>query len=368
MIAMRKHHPSNERVKRDYFTYLREARGRCEQTIDAVAAALVRFEAHTRYRDFKRFHIETALSFKRALSDEVNGRTGKPLSESTVLKTLSALRQFFQWLSREPGYRSSFSYADADYFSLSKKEKRIAKACPDKRVPTIEQVVHVLNCMPTKTEIDCRNRALIAFCLLTGARDGAIASFKLKHFDVVEDKVVQDAREVRTKFSKTFTTWFLPIPDEVRQIVLTWVEFLKREKLFGPDDPLFPSTKVGHRNGSFASVGLSRVHWRSAAPIREVFKAAFAQASLPYCTPHSFRSTLVQLGERICKSPEEFKAYSQNLGHDSVLTTFSSYGRVSHARQSELIKKLGQKVEVRREDPVFQQLVERVIAELSPAR
>jgi len=361
---MRKHHPANERVKHDYFIYLREARGRCEQTIDATAAALLRFEAHTRYRDFKRFHVETALSFKRSLSEALNERTGKPLSESTILKTLNALRQFFQWLSREPSYRSCLSHTDADYFSLSTKDKRIAKACPDKRVPTIEQIIHVLNCMPTKTEIDCRNRALIAFCLLTGARDGAIASFKLKHFNHTEDKVVQDAREVQTKFAKTFTTWFLPVPDEVRQIVVTWVEFLKREKLFGPEDPLFPSTKVGQRNGAFAPTGLSRVHWRSAAPIRAIFKTAFAQAGLPYCTPHSFRSTLVQLGERICKSPEEFKAYSQNLGHDSVLTTFASYGRVSHTRQAELIKKLGHKARVPRNDHV-QELLERLLTELS---
>jgi len=32
--------------------------------------------------------------------------------------------------------------------------------------------------------IECRNRALIAFTLLTGARDSAIASMKLKHVDL----------------------------------------------------------------------------------------------------------------------------------------------------------------------------------------
>lgn len=361
---MRKHNPANERVKHDYFTYLREAKGRCEQTIDTVAAALAGYEVHTRYRDFKGFHIEAAMSFKRNLSDARNKRTGERLSESTVLKTLNALRQFFQWLAREPGYRSRLSYGDADYFSLSKKDKRIARASADKRVPTVGQIVHVLNCMPTKTEIDCRNQAVIAFCLLTGARDGAIASFKLKHFDLVEGKVVQDAREVKTKFAKTFTTWFLPVPDQVRQIVVAWVEFLKREKLFGPDDPLFPSTKVGHRNGAFAPIGLSRAHWASTAPIRKIFKAAFAQAGLPYCNPHSLRSTLVQLGERSCETPEEFKAYSQNLGHDSVLTTFSSYGRVPHARQGELIRKLSEKARAPRDDAMLRQLVEKVIAKL----
>jgi integrase/recombinase XerD len=34
------------------------------------------------------------------------------------------------------------------------------------------------------------------------------------------------------------------------------------------------------------------------------------------------------------------KAWSQNLGHEGVLTTFSSYGPVSEKRQAELIKDL----------------------------
>jgi hypothetical protein len=42
---------------------------------------------------------------------------------------------------------------------------------------------------------------------------------------------------------------------------------------------------------------------------------------------------LSQLGERLCRTPEEFKAWSQNLGHEQVLTTFSSYGQVAAERQ-----------------------------------
>jgi hypothetical protein len=55
--------------------------------------------------------------------------------------------------------------------------------------------------------------------LLTGARDGAVSSLKIKHIDVVAGKIVQDAREVRTKFSKTFATWFFPVDQEARDIV-----------------------------------------------------------------------------------------------------------------------------------------------------
>jgi integrase/recombinase XerD len=73
-------------------------------------------------------------------------------------------------------------------------------------------------------------------------------------------------------------------------------------------------------------------------PIRTIFKAAFASAGLPYFNPHSFRKTLALLGGQLCQSPEEYKAWSQNLGHDHVLTTFSSYGDVSSHRQAEIIR------------------------------
>jgi integrase len=52
--------------------------------------------------------------------------------------------------------------------------------------------------MSSASDIEMRNRALIAFTFLTGVRDGALASLKLKHVRLTEREVVQDAREVKT--------------------------------------------------------------------------------------------------------------------------------------------------------------------------
>ena len=62
---------------------------------------------------------------------------------------------------------------------------------------------------------------------------------------------------------------------------------------------------------------------------------------MPYAKPHSFRDTLARLGERLCRTPEEWKAWSQNLGHESEATTFVGYGHVPQHRQSEIIRALG---------------------------
>ena len=336
---MTSYNAANERMKRRYIAYLEDAQGYSEQTIDAVAKAVARFEAYIRYKDFKTFHIEQAKAFKRDLADQRSHRSGEPLSKATLYATLTALKRFFVWLAGQPGYKSRIAYADAEYFNLSAKDTRIAKATRPARVPTLEQIRHVIHNMPATTEVERRNRALIAFTILTGARDGAVASFKLRHIDTAEGKIDQDAREVRTKFSKSFITTFFPVGDDMRAIVADWVGYLRQEKLWGLDDPLFPATKLAVGESlRFEAAGLDRKHWSSAGPIRTVFKEAFASVGLPYFNPHSFRKTLTLLGGQRCKTPEEYKAWSQNLGHEHVLTTFCSYGDVSSYRQTEIMR------------------------------
>ena len=339
---MNKHNTNNERIKRKYLIFLKQAKGQNEASIDAVAKAIVRFESYNKYKDFKAFHFEQAIGFKKHLATQKHHKTGHPLSLATMNGAVRHLKAFIEWLSQETGYKSRIKYSDAEYFNLSDKEVRTAKATRQKPVASIEQITHVLAMMPNGTAVEKRNRALIAFTLLTGARDSAIASLKLKHIDLNAGTVYQDAREVDTKFSKSFTTCFFPVGDEVRDIVVDWVDYLRGDQLMSGDSPLFPKTKMGHGNdNNFQAVGLSGEHWSSAAAIRQIFKDAFLFAELPNYNPHSFRNTLAALGERLCHTAEEFKAWSQNLGHEGVLTTLYSYGEVQSVRQVEIIQKLG---------------------------
>ena len=125
----------------------------------------------------------------------------------------------------------------------------------------------------------------------------------------------------------------------------------------GNDDPVFPRTKVvQNENFCFAVDGLEPDFWANAEPIRKIFKQAFVGAGLPYFNPHSFRDTLVQLGKKLCRTPEEFEAWSKN-GHEQMLTTFRSYGSIDPHRQGELIKSLGSE---RTEENKLDQLMELV--------
>jgi integrase len=338
---MTKHNEDNERIKRKYFIFLKDAKRLSEQSVDGVASAINRFETYTKHRDFKAFHFEQSVAFKKHLAAQKAQRTGKNLSKATLHATLTQLKQFFQWLSREPGYKTRIQYSDAEYFNLSLNDTHIATAKREQKWPSLEQIKRALDAMPANTDIERRNRALFAFTILTGIRDQAIASLKLKHIDIEQGCVDQDAREVNTKFRKTIHTTFFPVGDENRQIVIDWVIYLRKEKLWGNDDPLFPKTQIAVGSSQqFEVIGLKCEHWSTAAPICTIFREAFERVGLPYFNPHSFRNTLAQLGQKICITPEQLKAWSQNLGHENVLTTFTSYGEVGRQRQTEIIRGL----------------------------
>lgn len=282
------------------------------------------------------------MAFKKRLAEHDSRTTGGKLSKATLYATLAHLKRFFEWLAGQPGYKSRLQYSDAEYFGLSLKDARVASSRREKPVPTLEHIRHAISMMPGQTEIERRNRALMSFALLTGARDSALASMKLKQVDLAAGSVFQDAREVDTKFSKCFTAYFFAVGAEVRQIFDDWVNYLRQEKLWGNDDPLFPATLVElGESRQFEAVGLARRHWSTALPIRAIFRGAFLAAGLPYFNPQSFRNTLVQLGQTLCRDAEQFKAWSQNMGHDGVLTTFLSYGAVAPRRQGQIIQALG---------------------------
>lgn len=336
--------PSNERLKRDYIRFLKEAKGKSEATLDGVRKALARFEDYTGAKDFKTFRREQAIGFKDRLADTGAVRTAETLSASTQTATLTALREFFTWLAWQPGFKSKIHLPDIEYLSPSRKDAARAKAPKLRDFPSIEQIRAMIGQMPHATVIERRDRALVAFTILTGIRDRAMVSLALGHVDISRAPPVvrQDPNSVETKFAKAITTYFFPVGDDLAAIVTGWIEELRKDHLFGPVDPLFPRTRIGlGENGSFETQGIEREFWSDASPVRAVFRKGFARAGLPYYPPHSFRHTLGHLAQTMCRTPEHLKAWSQNLGHENIATTLTSYGRIDPHRQGEVIGRMG---------------------------
>ena len=340
----RKYCEENERMKRKYLTYLRQAKGQDQKSLDKVAAALVKFEQSTNFKPFNKFHIEQAGKFKTYLERQRHPKTGKELSHATTDAKLRVVKGFFHWLAGQSGYKSRISYSDVDYFNNNRKKARIAHTQRDVAFPSMEQASHAFQAMPDRTDFEKRDKALFAFFMLTGARDGAVASLKLKHINLFDGCVFQDARDVNTKNSKTFQTYFFPVDRVYLECFTAWVDYLRKDKLFSDGDALFPKAERRLVDGCFTFDTLSRENYANASAIRDTIRNAFTSVQLPRYTPHLFRKTLAMLSNDLCDTMEQMKAWSMNLGHENIATTVSAYMPVSTQRQGEVIKSLGQKL------------------------
>jgi len=335
---MAKHFEENERIKHDYATYLRHAKGQDEKSIDKVMAALRQFEDSTKTKPFKKFHRQQAADFKAYLAKQKNAKTGKPLAFSTVDATLRLVKGFFHWLVSREGFKRVLSYPDVEYFNNTLKAGRVAHAQRAIPYPSMQQAAHAFQAMPFENEFDQRDKALFAFFMLTGARDGAVASLKLKHVNIELGHVFQDAREVKTKNAKNIMCQFFPVDGAYLKCFTAWVKFLQDDKLFGPDDALFPKADMGYVPGQgLYNRGLSREGYASASKLNAIIRGAFASVQLPQYTPHAFRKTLTKYGDEISSTMEQRKAWSMNLGHESMAVTVNSYLPVTTERQMALI-------------------------------
>lgn len=329
----------NERIKRRYMAYLKGPKGRDEKTINKIAAALRKFEESTGYKPFKKFHIDQGGKFRTYLENTKTQRTKRALSHSTIDATLRMVKTFIIWLSEQPGYKSRISYIDAEYFNNNRKNARIAHTQRHKPYPSIAQCKRAFEAMPEANETQMRDKAAFAFIMLSGARIKAMSTIRLKHIDLEEGYVLQDARDVNTKNAKTIPAWFFPVDHVYFDYFRRWILYLREEKLFGPEDALLPKPNIGlSPKGGFANLGLSRDCYKNAAKFNDALKTAFQMVQMPAYTPHSLRKTLGLLLNEKCKTPEQMKAWSMNMGHEHMRTTMSAYMPVSHERQGELMK------------------------------
>lgn len=334
----------NEKMKRAYFAYLTGARGFSGLSIEAIEKAIWKWEEFAQDADFGRFNAKAAKSFKDWLEGRKGGRSGEGLSLSTQYHVLRHVRDFFTWLSGQPSYKSRINPFDIQYLKLDKKKSRIATAAPRMEFPPLEYVQKLCASIEPKTEVDRRDRALIAFTLLTGMRDRATITLPMECFDTEKLLIHQDPqRGVQTKFSKTISTMIFKFDDALLQHVLDWHRYLKEEKLFANTAPLFPRTKVEQRSDTdlcFEGTEVEPAYWATTQGIRNVFQRRAEAASLKYYSPHKFRHTATVEAFKHCRTAEEMKAVSQNFGHENLGTTVSIYGAIPDYQVEDIIARM----------------------------
>jgi integrase len=337
---IRKYNPKNVRLIKKFISYLEANLGLNPATITGAKRALKEYQTFTRFADFDTFSVNQVKDFKESILK-------RNLSKTTLLHYMNDLKRFFEWLSQESGYKSKIDMRDIQSLRLSNKETRMIKMQHDLDYAQFDDCQAVIRNMPSDTLIQRRDRGLMALMFMTACRDSALSTLRIKHFDKANDLIIQDPTDVKTKNAKLIHTYLIKaVGNDIYDMFKDYYFELINDYDFTDNDPLFPKTNMiqGH-DFNFTPNGLTREFWTTASPIRKIFKQAFEAMDLPYYPPHRIRKTLTAFAQKNCKTPEQFKAFSQNLGHESPLTTFTAYGKICVQKQGELIKGLGHKID-----------------------
>jgi integrase len=314
----------------------REARGRKELTIRKIEYALSVWRKLMPGHDLKDgLNTDVIVEFKERLRGCDNMCAG------TRYDILRHVRDFFEWLSQQPGYRSKVKVQDLAYFHASAEERNYRYCREPEEYPTLTQIKSLCRSIGGGTLIVQRDRAMIAYLYLSGSRIDAAASTPLGCLNARKGTVDQNPKKgVRTKFSKQIITVLFPLDDGLMQVVQDWHATLD-DMGYGNSDPLFPRAEPAREGLAFIQADNLSREPLSASGMRAIVKKRFLEAGMKYYHPHTFRHACIGEAIERAKDSQELKAISQNVGHDEVNYIINTYGQLPQQTLFQCIKNLG---------------------------
>jgi len=340
----------NEQIKREFFEQLKGGQGFAKSSVRAFAEAISQWQTFTNNEDFSTYNKTKAVAFTEWIASRKSKTVSGKIALVTQYNYLRRIKRFFEWLSEQPSYKSKIHKSDIEFLRLSKKDARVARSGTTKKMPAFEDVKKIIESIDGKTEIAMRDKALICFAFITGARISAIVSLKMKSFDIDTKQIDQNPGDgVRTKNSKRILSTFFPLGwNEPEQCFMEWYEYLQA-KGFQSEDPIFPATlsSFGTGENNFSKEAISKNFWASTSAARKVYEKRCLNAGVPYFHPHSFRHLVVNMLSKRRLTEEEKRAISLNLGHENVATTFGAYGYGSMSNEDavKIVQKLNDTVD-----------------------
>jgi len=326
-------------IQYKYVQFLREANHRSEGTICKVETALqkwVEYNPSYSVKDDKVDH-DLIVDFK----NELRSGKGKGLSKSYKRDILIQLKQFFEWLSQQNGYKSKIVKTDILYFKPSKEDNTIRRHRRSKGYPTIEQVRCIIKSIPSNGVLNLRDCAFISLLFCTGMRITSAVSLTLEMFDKSNQCFYQDPGiGAKTKYSKCIVTPIFMFDQEMLDIILKWYGYLNSIG-FGHKDPLFPKAEVKQEGIVFVHSEQLTRESISTSQMSKIVKQRCKKAIDCEFSPHKFRHACTYYAMEKATTALDIKAISQSLGHESIELVLNTYGTLSEKELIETINSLG---------------------------
>ena len=165
--------------------YLKEAKGRDEASLDAVAKRDRSLRGVRPSTATSRNFISNRRGHSRPSDGDAQRANRRALSASTVHSTLAALKAFFAWLAHQPGYRSRIKYRGRRIF------QRARQSLADRhRAPITRSARRSSKSARCSTPCRRRRKSNGAIGRSSPSRSfraratGRSSPFKLKHIDI----------------------------------------------------------------------------------------------------------------------------------------------------------------------------------------
>lgn len=264
--------------------------------------AWARREAHSRLGEAALHHLVQELPrvntscverYRAALlSIPVKQTRRVGLSNSTVNRHLAAIRHLCQTAMRR-------GELDSDPTTIVKRRKEHAV----KKTPlSSEQILRLLGAISTNTLAGRRNRALIAFLALTGARREEACTLRIDDLDWTEAGLVISLIRKGGNVQKILAN------GECAEMLKTYIEYMR------PPGPLFPMLAADRQKQTAIPMSPNRV----TKIMHDISLAVLKRKVGPHALRHAFVTTALQAGAPI----QEVQEY---VGHADPGTTMTYY-------------------------------------------
>ena len=328
-IIKSKLNPNNENLKIEFKKYLTKVKDEKlkESTAEEKIRSIRMYEELFKSNDLEKFDANFGIMF----CDHLNSQDIKVI---TRIKHKNNLRYFFEWLFTNKKIKDSkMKLACLSTLIPTEEEVRLARRMEYVEYPTDEQISKIINIEPDSI-ITRRNRALIAFLCITGARISAVATAQIQDIDIEKKLFFQDPLEgVHTKKDKYIVTRFFEYNNTLVEIFIEWYKEISSKCT--EDNFLFPQITEGYNGDE-----LSKTSYGDKSEFASLIKKICKTAKIPEYHPHSFRHYTIFKALHSVKNGIQLKALSQNVGHEEICTILEQYAKMKPEIYAEVIANL----------------------------
>jgi integrase/recombinase XerC len=266
---------------RKFLTSLGE-RNTSPHTIRAYTGDLENFALYVGPRTWRDIDHITIRGFLSHLYE-------KPLSKTSVARSLAAVRSFYRWLAQEGVVEQN----PAALVSTPKLPKKLP------RVPTMEEMNSVLDGnMPEIAAFPERDRLMLELLYGCGIRNSELVGIDLDHIHLRNEIIL-----IRGKGSKER---FVPFGDAVKAALAVYSPV--RQQILAEHRKTTAALLINTRGGRLTSRSVARI----------IKRIAVARGLSPDVHPHTLRHAF---GTHMLEEGADLRAIQELLGHERLSTT-----------------------------------------------